>query len=110
MENMEKMENLATALMDAMQNVGGKVNILSSVLIGETTQFDSTTTIDKLIRVLKANAEEMHEQNEQMRWYTQALEAHTKALNDSATAMSRHTRAMEDHDQVMQRHINSMRR
>lgn len=110
MENMEKVENLAVALMDAMQNVGGKVSLLSSVLIGETTQFDSTTTIDKLIRALKSNAEEMHVQNEQMMRYTRALEEHTRALNENTSMMSRHANAMADHSQYMRSHANAMYR
>lgn len=110
MENMEKVENLARALMEAMQDVGGKVSLLSSVLIGETTQFDNTTTIDKLIKALKDHTEEMHMQNELMKRYMQVMQEHTRALSENTAMMSRHANAMVDHDQGMRSHANSMYR
>ena len=105
---MSNTENLAMELIDAMQSVGMKVNLLNSTLTGDVSQLDSTTRIDRLIRALKDHTEEMHMQNEQMQRYIQAMENHTLALAQNTAAMDKHTNAMLDHNCGMGRHVDAL--
>lgn len=103
MTDMEKMEGLAEALIEAMQKVGGSVESLDDALTGKIGQFDSKTRIDKLTIALKDCADELHTRNERMQRYTQAMEDHTKALENNTAAMDNYIRAMEDRGQAMPR-------